>query len=406
MLIAGPARALDQVPIARFDAAGGQVFFKDYAGTSKTPAGTAAASADWLFADGLKLSDDDALIPAISGQYMRRDQVNQIGGGGTLVSQTLDNDASLRWVHSFGSWAIKPNVDYKSELAVSLPGDALGKGFFDFRQVDAGIEAEWKGETVKSARETFSAGRIQYYHYRFGIGVSPLFGEELHTDNRNLDFSSYNDTLAIDLVPWEDGLVSASLGGSLADYAHQRRLDPDSANGSVLSTVDRRDWMGTALLGLTQRWSGELGGLPAEGSAGVTGGYVVLSSNQNNFDLNQSFSTAFQFNPNYYSYHEYAIGPLLSLTLDRRYTATFAYNYTRRQYVDRPVQDSTGAYLAGHVRTSAHSASYGLSYQATKRLSARAMGGYVYSTSNSHFESFYLYNYSYPYYFVGFGWSL
>ena len=401
-----PIAALENTPVVRVDAAGGQVFFKDFAGTSKTPVGTAAGSADWLFADGMKLSENDLLIPAVSGQYLRRDQVNQLGGGGTLVSQTLDDSASLRWVHSFGAWLIKPNIDYKNELAVSLPQDSIGKGLFDMSQFSAGLEAEWKGERVKSLRQTFAASKTDYYHYQ--TARSPLFGAELLLDGRNLNFLSYDYTLAADFVPWESALLSGSAGANFEDYAHQNVLQADPANpaGFLIVSKNRRDLLGTWLLSMTQRWSSSWGETPLETSAGLSAGYVVLSSNQNDFDAFQSAATSARFNSNFYSYHESSIGPLLSLTVAGKWKATASYTYARREYVARPVQDSLGSYLGGSVRTDTHAASISLSGQLSKHFSAQASGGYVYSSSNSHFESFYLYNYSYPYYFAGFGYTL
>ncbi len=408
LLAAAPAAALDDIPVVRVNGAGGQVFFKDYAGTSKSLTGSASGTADWLFADGLRLSDDDTLIPTLSGQYLRRDQVDQVGGGGTLVSETLDDDGSVRWVHSFGAWAVKPNIGYKSELAVSLTGESLSRGIFDFRQMETGVELEWKGDAVKSVRQTLSASKTQYYHYRHEFGVSPLFGVELHQANRNLDFNSYAYTAALDLIPWQDGLLSGSVGGSLAAYGDQPVVDQDPVKPGafVLSSAKRRDWVANVLLGLTQKWTWTSFGLPFDASAGVTAGYVALVSNQNDFDLNQSFSTALRFNSDYYGYREGSAASLVTLGVGPRWRGTFSYNYARRQYALRPVQDSLGNYQPGRVWTDTHSVGYGVSYQPAKHLVVRASGGYVYARSNTHFESFYLYNYSYPYYFLGFGYSL
>ena len=395
--------AVENTPVARVDAAGGQVFFKDFAGTSSTLRGTAAGSADWLFADGLTFSETDALIAAISGQYQRRDQVNQLGGGGTLVSQTVDDSASLRWVHSLGSWLIKPNIDYKNELADSLPQDSLGKGFFDMNQFAAGLEAEWKGERVKSLRQSFSASDTDYYHYQ--PARSPLFGVELLLDHRNLNFLSYDYKLAADLAPWENALLSGSAAASYEDYAHQKVLEA-IPSGFNITSRDRLDWLGTWVLSMTQRWSPSWGSTPLEASAGLSAGYVVLSSNQNDFDAFQSAGNTARFNANFYSYHEPSIGPLLSLTVAKKWKSTLSYTYAHREYVARPVQDPAGRYVGGSVRTDTHTVSYSLSCQLNKHFSAQASGGYVYAASNTRFENFYLYNYSYPYYFAGFGYSL
>jgi hypothetical protein len=404
--LAAPLQALEHAPLLRLDASGGQIFFKTPSGYSRTIKGTATGSLNWLFADGVALGESDTVIPSVSGQYLRRNQVNHIGGGGTLVTETLDNNAGLRWIHAAGSWSFKPTLAYKGQLVVSLPGETFGKGFFDMNQVSAALEIERKGERLKSLRQGFSAAKTRYYHYE--ASRSPLFGLELLLHDRALDFVAYGYTIGADLEPWENGLLSASAEGSYLDYSRQRVLKPAPgvADAFRIGSKTRRDLAVSALAGLTHRGALTLGELPVEWSAGMTAAFLQFDSNQNNFDAGQSAAAVFRLNRDFYSYREASAGPLLSATVAKRWRASLLYNAARRRYDQRETQDSEGAYAGGRVITTTQSVSGSLSCQLHKSLSAQASGGYFRSESNTKFDSYYLYNFSYPYYFVGLSYSL
>ncbi len=379
------------------------MFFHDYSGENDTTMG----SADWLFGDGIKLSDQDALLPSLNGQYSHSSQVNQIGGGGTLVTQALDDAAGLRWIHSFGAWAVKPNASYKSELATINSQESLGAGIFDFGQESAGAELEWTGQgAVKSVRQDFSVSNTDYYHYQ--PGRSPLFGTELLSNGRDLNFVSYGYTAAADFAFWAGGLLSASAGGSYLDYGDQKVVEGDTgAKTFSLTGSARQDWMGNAVVSVSQKLPGNPAGLPISGQASLSLGYTALRSNQNDVDNFQSNSSVFKFSPNYYSYDEFSAGPLLNLVIAGKLRLSFSYNFSRRDYLGRPVQDGAGRYLGGKVYTDTHTLSFSAGYPVLlPGLSAQVSGGYVSSSSNMAFESFYLYNYSYPYAFAGLSYAL
>ncbi len=387
----------------KIDGAAGRLFFHDYTGENDTTTG----DADWLLADGLKLSDSDTLLPSFNGAYTHSSQVNQIGGGGTLVTQTLDNAASLRWIHSFGAWSLKPNISYKSELATINSQEALGAGIFDFGQESGGAELEWSVQgLVKSVRQDFSASNTDYYHYQ--PGRSPLFGVELLSNGGDLNFMSYSYTASADFALWNGGLATASLGGSLLDYGDQKVIEGDAnAKTYSLTSRTRQDSMADAVLSLTQKLSGSPAGIPVEASASLSLGYTALRSDQNDVDNFQSNSSVFMFTPDYYSYDEFSAGPLLSLSVARKCLISLSYNFARRNYLGRPVQNGAGGYLGGTVYTDTHTVAYSVSYPILfPGLNVQASGGYVAASSNMAFENFYLYNYSYPYFFAGLGYAL
>jgi hypothetical protein len=409
MAMALPGFAADFTPVARVDALGGQVFFNDYLGrlNSKSERG------DWLLGDGIKLSSAESVIPTLNGQYTNMAEVLPFGGGGTLVTQTLDNTAMLRWVQRAGAWAVKPFASFKNEMLTISDSESLDTGLFDSDQGGAGVELEWKGRRhVKSVRQDLSWDRTAFYHYNPSSPVNPLFGQELFQNVDALNFDSYSYELSVDEAPNAPTLLSASLGMSYLYYPDQQVFSdspvPTGELPSQPTSQKRVDYMDTATVGATRRWSGSWGSRPWAGSAGLTAGYVGLSSNQNNFDDGQSQSNLLRVNPNYYSYDEFSAGPLLNVTLGGGWLANLSYNYAFRAYRSRPVQNADGAYPmnAAEINTRTQTLSYSLTCPLTKRWSFQASGGYVDAASNTQFDKFYLYSYGYLYYFAGFGVAL
>ena len=396
---------------------GGQMFFNDYLGKldSKSEQG------NWLFGDGIKLSSGESVIPTLNGQYTNMAEVLPFGGGGTLVTQTLDNTVMLRWVHRAGAWAVKPFASFKNEMLTISKTEALDTGLLDSDQGGAGVELEWKGRRhFKSVRQDLSWDRTVFYHYNPQSPINPLFGQELLQNGEALNFDSYSYELSVDEAPDAPTLLSASLGLSYLYYPDQQVFSGPPSPGSSLplgelpsqpTSQKRVDYMDTATVGATRRWAGSWGSRPWSGSAGLTAGYVGLNSNQNDFDLLQSNSTQPHINMNYYSYDEFSAGPILNFTLGGGWLANLSYNYAFRAYRDRPVQNADGIYpttmsAAATINTNTQTLSYSLACPLTKRWSFQASGGYVGATSNTQFDKFYLYSYSYLYYFAGFGVAL
>lgn len=391
------AKALENSPVLHLDASGGQIFFSDYQGNNASDTGMG----DWLLGDGVTFSSTDLIVSSLNGDYLHQAQVSQIGGGGQILTQTMDNTASLRWLHKLGAWTLKPHVSFKNELATISNQENLGNGIFDFNQGSAGLEAEWKGERLKSVRQDFTASQTNYYNYN--PHSSPLFGAELLRSNQALNFMSYSYTLSADYAVWESALLSATAMGSYLDYANQNVAE-SAAPGTFNFGGVRHDWLGDWTLGLTQKLPKM--SVPITGNVGLNAGFVVLDSNQNNLDLGQSISGQSFFTPNFYSYDEISLGPTLNMVVAGKCKISLSYNYAHRNYRDRPAQAASGSYLPNTIWTDTHTIGYSISYPIAGNLNIQTSGGYVYATSNTGFNNFYLYNYSYPYYFAGFGYSL
>ncbi|MBI4423186.1 MAG: hypothetical protein HY554_05645 [Elusimicrobia bacterium] len=385
------AFGLETSAAAQLEGLGGQLFFKDVQGKNTSFTGLA----DWLGAYTLRLSDRDAIVATLSGQYFRRNAATPLGIGTITVTQTMSNSLVLRWLRALSaSWTVKPTVAYRNELTTALPGDRLGAGLYDYHKLSGGLEAGWKGDGGAAVRQDLSIYKVDYYHYQSLRSTLP--GLELVLDDRNLDFTAYEYSVAFDYPAWQEGLLTVSGQASYRRFGRQRVIESSSLG------PPRNDLLGGAIVGVSQQLASWLGGaLPAKSRAGVNVGYVALRSNQNNFDTG-----SFRFNSNFYGYREIPLGLWYSCTLARSFDVSLAYGYTRRNYVARPAQTSLGAYAGGIIHSDMHALSLGMAHPVGGGFAVKAATSLVSASSNMDYGGGYLYNYRYAYYFVGLAYSL
>jgi hypothetical protein len=353
-------------------------------------------NSDWSFTPGLKLTERDLLIPIVSGQYRRTREVQELIGGGFLTQETLDNTFGLRWVRLLSQrWNVKSTVSYKNEMLTESVSEKLGSGLFDYHKVSASVEIERIGQgVVRSVRQSLGAYAVRFYRYRALSAETADLGAEVNAGDRVLDFSAYEYSAAVDVVPNERTLLSFSATGSLRPYRDHKIV---TLSGTYLGR-NRFDAFvaGTASVRRT---------LPAwgafESSLGLNAAYSRLESDQGNYDAQNT-----RFNPGYYDYGEIASGPFVAVRWRRKLSATASYDYSLRAYDHRPLQDESGSYGDGAIRLRTHTVSLSTSYLLGYGFSLRAQGTYRRSTSNMLYENSYRYNYWTANYYAGIGWAL
>jgi hypothetical protein len=390
LFASAPAAGLEWVPVAKVDALGGQFWFQ---GENTNFSG----NANWMFSPGLKLGPRDALIPIVSGQYRRTREVQELIGGGFLTQEVLDNAVALKWVHLFSErWNIKPVISYKNEMITESKDEVLGKGLFDYHKLSAGFEVERAGPGVfRSVRHGFNAYTIRFYRYSALSSESADLGAEVNSGDRVLDFNAYDYTLSSDIVPRDGTLLTASLLTSARPYRDQKIV---TVSGEYLARNRFDVYLSGAVSGRQNlpAWGG------LESVAGLNLSYTRLLSDQANYDAQNT-----RYNPGYYDYWETASGPFVAARWRKKLTVSAAYDYTRRAYDRRPIQDESGLYGDKAIRMDTHTVSFSASYPTGwRKLSLKAQGAYRRSTSNMLYESSYRYNYWSAYYFAGVGWEL
>ncbi len=384
-----PAAGLTWTPVAKVDIFGGQYFFQ---GQQTNFSG----NANWLISPGLQLSETDALIPLLSGQYRRTREVRELVGGGFLTQESLNNTAVLQWVRLLNqNWNLKPGLSYKNELITESVDESLGNGLFDYHKFSFGAELERTGgDLFKSVRQNLSAYAVRFYHYRALSAQSSTLGVEVNSGDRVLDFNAYDYSLAADALIKEGTLISGSLLVSVRPYQDQRIV-------TLAGTYSRENR-------LDLYWAGALSArqsLPTwkrlESAVGLNTAFTHTLSNQHNYDAQNT-----RFNPDYYDYSEVSSGPFLALRWNKGPSASLSYDYTLRNYDRRPIQNALGVYGQDAVRMRTHTVAVALTWPLYKTLSAKISGAYRRSTSNMLYESVYRYNYWTAHYFAGLNWTL
>ena len=392
LLCAAPvtaASAVELIPGAKVSVMGGQFFFQ---GESTSFNG----NADWSFTPGLKLTERDLLIPIVSGQYRRTREVQELIGGGFLTQETRDNTLGLRWIRLMNpEWNVKTTVSYKNEMLTESVSEKLGAGLFDYHKAAASLEFERIGEgTVRSVRQSLGAYAVRFYHYRALSAETSELGAEVNAGDRVLDFSAYEYSAAVDLVPNEKTLVSLSVMASLRPYRDQKVV---TVSGTYLGRNRFDAYMAGAAS--ARRALPEWGAL--ESSLGLNAAYSRLESDQHNYDAQNT-----RFNPGYYDYGEISAGPFIAARWRRRAGATLSYDWSRRAYDHRPLQDAAGTYGDRAIRLDTHTLSLSASWALGRGFSLIGQGTYRRSTSNMLYESSYRYNYWTANYYAGVSWSL
>jgi hypothetical protein len=387
--LGAPAAAVEVIPSAKISVMGGQFFFQGQSTSFN-------ANSDWSFTPGLKLTERDLLIPIVSGQYRRTREVVELIGGGFLTQETLDNTLGLRWIRLLNAeWNVKSTLSYKNELLTESATEKLGAGLFDYHKAAASVEFERLGQgAVRSVRQSLGAYAVRFYHYRALSAETADLGAEVNAGDRVLDFSAYEYSAAVDIVPDERTLLSFSVMGSLRPYRDQKVV---TVSGTYLGR-NRFDAF-VAGAASARRSLPEWGAL--ESSLGLNAAYSRLESDQHNYDAQNT-----RFNPGYYDYGEISAGPFVAARWRRKIGVTLSYDYSRRAYDHRPLQDEAGTYGDKAIRLDTHTVNLSASWLLGRGFSLIGQGTYRRSTSNMLYESSYRYNYWTANYYAGVSWSL
>ncbi|MBI4679105.1 MAG: hypothetical protein HY748_16135 [Elusimicrobia bacterium] len=348
----------------------------------------------WSATPAVKISEEDALIPMIAGQYRRTYDARELVGGSFLTHETLDNMLLLKWVHAIDdSNLVKPYFSFKNEMIAEAPGESLDRGLFNYHKYAGGLEFERLGGRLRSFRHTVSFYAVRFYN--FEALTARQFGDEVRSGSAVLDFNAFEYHMALDWLPWERGLLTAALDGAYRVFPDQKVV---TAAGTY-SDRSRDDLAWGGDLGLQHRWRGwRLGKLSFEPSAGAHAGFSGLVSNQDHYE-----APRLKHIRSYYNYHGLSSGPFVRLKVNR-VEAGLSYDYNRREYTQRLAQAADGTYLDDEtLYTSDHIWSLSVAVVLTEFLTFKVQGSDRTSSSNTRHERSYRYNFHAYHYFAGIG---
>lgn len=343
-----------------------------------------------LFVPAMRFSEDFSLLPILSADYRKSRDVQEIAGGGLIVTAQHSRGISVRAVRQAGPLKLKAYTAYKEQLVKEATDEPWGEGLFDSRKMAGGVELEGKTPVLESWR----AG-LDYYRTRFpnyGKGQVRQLGAELGSGRNVLDFTAVDLPLAADLSLGRQRL-ELKLLTSLRHFPDQNIID----NGNPTSDK-RRDLYAGFTAGATRPLS-KAGGL--ESVAGLDLGYNVLSSNQGSVDVNSKIAR-----DNFYSYGELSAGPRVHFRWRKSVTGSLSYSYARRAYADRPAQHLGGADKGEPILSHTQTFRLSLAMPVADGFSLKLSGALQHADSNMQNEGTYRYNYSSSTYLLGVAWEL
>lgn len=376
------------IPVVNLDFLGGQFFFE---GENTSFSGNGS----WNVTPGIKLSDKYSILPTVKGKYQRIREVKELIGGGFLTRENFENTGSLKGIIKLNdAWKMKLKGSYRSQLLVESDDEELGKGLFDNNKLSFGLEAERTGTFLRSLRFSVDPYAVRFVNYN-SLSSESQFGSEIDSGGSTLDFNAYDTMISAEIRPMQKTLLNVAGLASYRLFTDQNRV----TSSGLFTDEKRKDIYVYGAVGVSQvlpKWDFAR----LQSMVGIDATYALLDSDQDNFDASRT-----QYNPGFYDYLEYSIAPKVVSRLFGKFDSAIVYNYTRRDYNHRPIQDSEGNYLKDKININTHTVSVSLKYPLAYGLSVVTQGAYRKATSNMRFERTYRYNYNAQHYFAGLSWQ-
>jgi hypothetical protein len=379
-------------PYLSLEAYGGQSFFS---GADESPVD--GFNGNFVFVPGMRFGDKLSVLPGLAAGYRQTRDVVELAGGGFLTQEQQTRSGSLKGIYVLTpGWKGKLYTSYRQELVKETDDEAWGDGLFDYNKFAVGAELEREGARWKSLRLGLDHYTVKFPNFQ--SLASKQFGTEINAGGDVLDFRAFDVSLGVDRALGEKSLLSGYLLGSSRDFDDQRIVKRDGTYSSAI----RQDTLVFLSLGYRRSLPAfSLLRLNVESLAGLDLSYARLDSDQNNYDASRT-----KFNENYYDYGEIGIGPRINFRFREKLGLGMAYMFSRRDYADRPVQNTDGTYTSETISNDVTTFRWSLSYPIVKGLAAQAQGAFQNSDSNMNYETVYRYNYSSSHYFFGLTYQL
>ncbi|MBI1979374.1 MAG: hypothetical protein HYS58_01275 [Elusimicrobia bacterium] len=340
-----------------------------------------------LASPAIQVNEQWSLLPTLSSSWRGTKSVQELVGGGTLFQQTQDHAFNLKGVFSPNqSWRYKMGGGYRIQLLKETTDEQWGKGLYDFQKPSANLETEWIYSKEVSVRGGYDFYWIDFRNFtslesqQKDLGRENATADTLDTTNHGVYLSA---NFPFPFLNERKGKAEFSYFYTFRNFADQKIV---LVSGDLSGDL-RRDAHQTVALG---------GSFPfalTEGVGLVTdikGNFAQLKSDQNNYDAKKT-----QFNATYYSYRDFSVSSGFNFLFGKNpIVLTPGFSYLRRNYTDRPVQDSNGNYGSGSVHTNEYYANLSLTYPIHRNFKLHALTNFGWSRSNMKYEKTYRYNYT------------
>jgi hypothetical protein len=386
-----PLFAYEVTPYYAASLMGGQYFYE-------TNEGSLAGNASLLASASMKFSPEFTLIPLYSGSYRGAKQVADLAGGGTLFQALMDHRVSAKGIYTISPlFRLKPELAFKREYLKETKDEAWGDGLFDYMRPGASLELEYLYSDPFTLRAGYDLYNVRFHNYtslEAQIGaVDGSLAREMAGDH-TLNSLNHNFYIAGNAkMPWES-LGDLSLSFTTRDYGKQHVVD----EAGQFKSATREDSLLSASFGwrFPRKTAGGKVFTP-----GLDLGYSVNSSNQNNYDVQNT-----RYIKDYYGYGKMRAGLNAGLRSplpgEKRYwEARLGLGWARTDYVKRPVQDVTGLYKTDKVYIDEITTAADVYYDIVKNFKLKASVQYGRQSSNMKYEKLYKYTFAMFSYLMG-----
>ncbi|MBI5243126.1 MAG: hypothetical protein HY922_05490 [Elusimicrobia bacterium] len=392
-LLAAPSCAVEVEPLLSLKFLGGQYFFQGQKGALS---GNVSA----LFAPAVRLDERWAVLPSVSGSYQGTKQVIDLVGAGTLFQEQMDYRVAAKTVYQGADslWRLKGGLGYKLQLLKETKDEDWGRGLFDYRTLDIGLEAEYVYRDPFSLRVGYDYAWTYFPNYdsleseaAFDFQGRPLARELVGDAVLNTHANML--TAALD-VPLK-GVAAVQAGLRLMQQIYPNQ--PVVAPSGQLMGEKRTDYQTAFDASLKVPFAA---GPDIRIAACADASVSNLISNQNSYD-----ARAARWLDRFYNHTQVGAGAGLQFLFgDERLPIEWSLgaSWSRRSYPHRPIQDESGLYQDESLRQRSWLFSTTLKYPMAPRFALMFNFQHGQTASNQGCRLFYSAGYRATNYLFGF----
>jgi len=341
------------------------------------------------FIPAINFSNNTALLPYFGASYQGVQQLQQLAEGGYLYQEQLDGVFSLKLLNKLDSgYVIKPNMGYKIELLKEAKDEKWFNGLYDFHRVNAGVEVEKKSES-----SCLNMGYNAYW-FNFPNYESLASAVGFYQPGKDLFDCLINEVYVKRTSPLFKKL-SIEYGNN---FAYKYFIDQKkTVETTGYSSTHRYDLTDDFDLNLTyplpefKLWKVRMKPL-----TGINYEFTYNYSNQNYWE-----ERTLVFIKGFYNYVENGVGPSLVLFFPEAISLSASYDFSLRNYTNRPIQTVSGIYGEDKINQTKQTLSVRTDFPILGGFTGYALFDWQKVSSNMKYEQFYKYNYTSGYYLAG-----
>lgn len=385
--------AVKIVPVIDVSLLGGQNFFggkaSDFSGYL-----------DLSFFPGFRLGQNTTILAGFNTKYVGVKEVTELLGGGTLYQETWDNFALIKLLQKLGyGFTLKPKFVYKLEWLKETKDEQWTKGLYDYTLTGFGIELTKELSTVvRSIDLAVNSNSIIFPNYKsLTTEAGEKFGSEysVNAGSKPFDYNFSNVYINTRWVFTKKLTAKFGLSASEKKFIDQNVVTSD-AKYIPEKRVDKRI---ETLLGINYLLPEfEIKQTPVRT---VMSFDVSIRSNESNQNHYYTDPVNPKFIPEYYDYTSISVTPTFAFRLAKIASLSIGWDFERRQYKERIIQDTNGNFLTDKLNQNFNSANLVANYNLWKKISVKLISKYYTASSNMNYEKTYRYNYNGFYYFLG-----